>query len=69
MERQIEAGTLNLTAEKKALAGISDAKRMRRTVEGFQTEQTAIDSERARLDGLRKQLVSPLSSYAVILQY
>ena len=68
MDRQIEAGTLNLTAEKKALASISEAKRLRRTVEGFQTEQTAIDADKARADDFRKKLVSPIPSYAMILR-
>jgi len=61
MERQIESGTLNLTAEKKALASINDAKRMRKIVEGFQTEQAAIDSDKSHADELRKQLDDPES--------
>lgn len=61
LDRQIEAGTLNLTAEKKALASINEAKRLRRAVEGFQTEQTAIDADKAHADELRKKLDDPES--------
>ena len=56
-ERQIESGSLTLTGEKKAIADISASKRARKTVEGFEVEQAAIDADRAKADELRKQLV------------
>lgn len=45
--------------EKRALQEISQAKRSRRTVESFQTEEEAIQREKAAADELRKQLDDP----------
>lgn len=50
---------MKVADEKRALAEISQLKRNRRTVEGFQAEQDAIDADRAAADELRKQLDDP----------
>lgn len=60
----MEAGTLKLVDEKRALAEISQLKRNRRTVEGFQAEQEAIESDRAAADEIRKQLDDPVAKAA-----
>ncbi|KZT74413.1 hypothetical protein DAEQUDRAFT_761273 [Daedalea quercina L-15889] len=59
LERQVESGNLKLGDEKRALAEISQLKRSRRIVEGFQAEQESIEVDRARADELRKQLDDP----------
>lgn len=59
MEKQIESGNLKLGDEKRAIQEISNLKRSRKTVEGFQAEQEAVDADRARADELRKQLDDP----------
>ncbi|KAH8094782.1 hypothetical protein BXZ70DRAFT_946035 [Cristinia sonorae] len=59
LEKQVEAGNLKLVDEKRALAEISQCKRNRRVVEGFQAEQEAIEALRASADELRKQLDDP----------
>lgn len=59
LEKQVESGSMKLGDEKRALQEISSLKRSRKTVEGFQAEQAAIDAERARADELRQQLDDP----------
>ncbi|KAI0352929.1 hypothetical protein OH77DRAFT_1438402 [Trametes cingulata] len=59
LERQVESGNLKLVEEKRALQEISQWKRSRRTVEGFQAEQESIEADRAKADELRKQLDDP----------
>lgn len=59
LDKQVDSGTLKLGDEKRALAEISQLKRSRRIVEGFQAEQESIESDRARADELRKQLDDP----------
>ncbi|TBU49564.1 hypothetical protein BD309DRAFT_909482 [Dichomitus squalens] len=59
LERQVESGSLKLVEEKRALQEISQVKRSRRIVEGFQAEQEAIEADRAKADELRKQLDDP----------
>ncbi|KAL0950022.1 hypothetical protein HGRIS_010030 [Hohenbuehelia grisea] len=59
LEKQIESGNMKLADEKRALSDISQCKRSRRIVEGFQAEQEAIDAERAKVDELKKQLDDP----------
>ncbi|KAI0677528.1 hypothetical protein C8Q78DRAFT_1003095 [Trametes maxima] len=59
LEKQVESGNLKLVEEKRALQEISQWKRSRRTVEGFQTEQESIEADRAKADELRKQLDDP----------
>lgn len=50
---------MKLADEKRALQEISQCKRSRRTVEGFQAEQDAIEKDRAQADELRKLLEDP----------
>ncbi|KAI0776089.1 hypothetical protein BD413DRAFT_610779 [Trametes elegans] len=59
LERQVESGNLKLVEEKRALQEIGQWKRSRRIVENFQTEQEAIEADRAKADELRKQLDDP----------
>ncbi|KAI0638214.1 hypothetical protein C8Q77DRAFT_1187779 [Trametes polyzona] len=59
LEKQVESGNLKLVEEKRALQEISQWKRSRRIVEGFQTEQESIEADRAKADELRKQLDDP----------
>jgi len=59
LEKQVESGNLKLGDEKRALAEISQLKRSRRIVEGFQAEQESIEADRAAADELRKQLDDP----------
>ncbi|RPD67132.1 hypothetical protein L226DRAFT_608374 [Lentinus tigrinus ALCF2SS1-7] len=59
LDKQVESGSLKLVDEKRALQEISQCKRSRRIVEGFQTEQEAIEAERAKADELRKELDDP----------
>ncbi|TFK55712.1 hypothetical protein OE88DRAFT_651863 [Heliocybe sulcata] len=59
LEKQVESGNLKLADEKRTLQEISQLKRARRTVEGFQAEQDSIDADRAAADELRKQLDDP----------
>ncbi|KAJ7283644.1 hypothetical protein C8J57DRAFT_1432694 [Mycena rebaudengoi] len=60
LERQVESGNMKLVEEKRALQEISAQKRSRRTVEGFQADQEAIDKERLAADELRAQLADPV---------
>jgi len=55
----VESGKLRLGDEKRALQEISNTRRLRRTVEGFQTEQAAIDREKEEEEQLRAQLNDP----------
>ncbi|OSD04280.1 hypothetical protein PYCCODRAFT_1433663 [Trametes coccinea BRFM310] len=59
LEKQVESGNLKLVEEKRALQEISQWKRSRRIVEGFQAEQESIEADRAKADELRKQLDDP----------
>ncbi|KAF7352784.1 Nuclear segregation protein bfr1 [Mycena venus] len=59
LERQVESGSMKLVDEKRALAEITAQKRNRRTIEGFQMEQDAIDKDRNSYDDLKKQLDDP----------
>jgi len=59
LDRQVESGNLKLGDEKRALAEISQLKRNRRIVEGFQAEQESIEADRAKADELKKQLDDP----------
>ncbi|KAK1236590.1 multicopy suppressor of BFA (Brefeldin A) [Marasmius sp. AFHP31] len=59
LEKQIESGNMKLADEKRALQEISQCKRNRRTVEGFQADQDAIEAERKKIDELKKQLDDP----------
>jgi uncharacterized coiled-coil DUF342 family protein len=59
LDKQVESGSLKLGDEKRALQEISQTKRLRRTVEGFQAESDGIDKDRAAVDDLKKQLDDP----------
>ncbi|KAL0579698.1 multicopy suppressor of BFA (Brefeldin A) [Marasmius crinis-equi] len=61
LESQVESGSLKLADEKRALQEISQCKRSRRTVETFQADQDAIESERKKVDELKKLLDDPES--------
>jgi len=64
LEKQVESGNMKLAEEKRALQEISSFKRNRRLVEGFQTDQEAIDADRAKVDEIRKELDDPVSKAA-----
>jgi hypothetical protein len=55
---------MKLADEKRALQELSQCKRNRRLVEGFQADQQAIDDDRAAADELRTQLDDPASKAA-----
>lgn len=55
----MESGKLRLGDEKRAIQEISNTRRLRRTVEGFQAEQAAIDREKEEEEQLRAQLNDP----------
>ena len=55
----MESGELRLGDEKRAIQEISNTRRLRRTVEGFQAEQDAIDREKEEEEQLRAQLADP----------
>ncbi|KAI6003995.1 hypothetical protein EDD15DRAFT_2568326 [Pisolithus albus] len=59
LKAQVDSGTMNVAGEKRALAEISQLTRSRKTVEGFQSKQEAIEADRRALDELRKQLDDP----------
>ncbi|KAK7049513.1 multicopy suppressor of BFA (Brefeldin A) [Paramarasmius palmivorus] len=59
LEKQVESGSMKLAEEKRALQEISQTKRNRKTLEGFQADQEAIDADRKKADELRKQLDDP----------
>ncbi|TDL29510.1 hypothetical protein BD410DRAFT_779928 [Rickenella mellea] len=59
LDRQIESGSMKLADEKRALQEVSQVKRSRRIVEGFQADQATIDNDRATAENLRKQLDDP----------
>lgn len=61
LEKQVESGSMKLADEKRALQEISQTKRSRKTVEGFQAEMDSIDADKAKADELRKQLDDPES--------
>lgn len=61
LEKQVESGSMKLADEKRALQEISQAKRIRKTVEGFQAVQDSIDTDRSVADELRQRLDDPES--------
>lgn len=50
---------MKVLEEKRALADINNLKRQRKTIEAFQSDQDAIDAERASAEELRKELDNP----------
>ncbi|KAH7929454.1 hypothetical protein BV22DRAFT_1080930 [Leucogyrophana mollusca] len=61
LEKQVESGNMKLADEKRALQEISQARRIRRTVEHFQADQDSIEADRRTADELRQQLDDPES--------
>ncbi|KAN0059788.1 multicopy suppressor of BFA (Brefeldin A) [Thecaphora frezii] len=61
LEQQIDAGSMKLVEEKKALAEISQLKKNRRNVEALATMQASIDEDRAKVDQLKATLDDPES--------
>lgn len=61
LDKQVESGNMKVADEKRALAEISQLKRSRRVVEGFKSEQDAIEADRKAADALRSQLDDPES--------
>ncbi|KJA30270.1 hypothetical protein HYPSUDRAFT_125921 [Hypholoma sublateritium FD-334 SS-4] len=61
LEKGVESGNMKLAEEKRALQEISTTKRSRKIVEGFETEQTAIDADRAKVAELSAELDDPAS--------
>ncbi|PWZ00854.1 hypothetical protein BCV70DRAFT_199219 [Testicularia cyperi] len=59
LEEQVEAGSMKLVEEKKALSEISSLKKSRKTVESFDAAQSQIDQDRAKVDELKASLDSP----------
>ncbi|KAF9782830.1 hypothetical protein BJ322DRAFT_1110709 [Thelephora terrestris] len=59
LERQVESRKLTLGDEKRAVQEISNLRRLRRIVEGFQSKQAAIDHERKQEAQLQAQLDDP----------
>ncbi|KAJ7228653.1 hypothetical protein GGX14DRAFT_509302 [Mycena pura] len=64
LDRQVESGSMKLVDEKRALQEISSQKRNRRTLEAFQSDQEAIDKDRAAYEELKKQLDDPVAKAA-----
>ncbi|KIK97143.1 hypothetical protein PAXRUDRAFT_136904 [Paxillus rubicundulus Ve08.2h10] len=61
LEKQVESGNMKIAEEKRALLEISQAKRTRKAVEGFQVVQDSINNDRTTADELRSQLDDPES--------
>ena len=59
LEKQVETGQMKLVEEKRALAEISNCRRNRRVVEGFQEDQKKIEEDRLEVEELKKQLDDP----------
>ncbi|GAA6015531.1 hypothetical protein JCM11491_004384 [Sporobolomyces phaffii] len=59
LDRQVESGTMKLVEEKKALSEISSLRKSRKTVESFGTLQSAIDSDKKKIDEVRALLDDP----------
>lgn len=59
LQSQVESGSLKIVDEKRALAEITSLRKARKGVESFDSQQKAIDEERARADELKKSLDSP----------
>ncbi|KAK2466216.1 hypothetical protein APHAL10511_001858 [Amanita phalloides] len=59
LEKQVESGQMKLVDEKRALAQISNSKRARRLVEGFQSDQQKFEEDRRAIEELKQQLDDP----------
>ncbi|KAI9871105.1 MAG: hypothetical protein M1830_003307 [Pleopsidium flavum] len=59
LEKQVDAGTMKLVDEKKALAEVSSLRKQRKGFAGFDEAQKGIDDVKAQISGLRKDLDNP----------
>lgn len=59
LEKQVDAGTMKLVDEKKALAEISSMRKQRKGFAGFDEARKGIDDVRAQISELRKSLDNP----------
>ncbi len=59
MEKQVDAGTMKLVDEKKALAEVSSLRKQRKGFAGFEEAQRGIDDVKAQISELRKELDNP----------
>ncbi|CAO1637089.1 unnamed protein product [Jaminaea pallidilutea] len=59
LQAQVESGSLKIVDEKRALSEVTSLRKSRRTIEGFESQQSVIDQERAKADELRKELDNP----------
>lgn len=59
LEKQVDAGTMKLVDEKKALAEISNLRKQRKGFAGFDEAQSGIDDVKAQISELRKELDNP----------
>lgn len=61
LEKQVDAGTMKLVDEKKALAAISAFRKQRKGFAGFDKSQKEIDDVKSQIRELRKTLDNPES--------
>ena len=59
LEKQVDAGTMKLVDEKKALAEVSSLRKQRKGFAGFEEAQKGIDDVKAQITELRKGLDNP----------
>ncbi|KAL8841868.1 MAG: hypothetical protein Q9170_000741 [Blastenia crenularia] len=59
LEKQVDAGTMRLVDEKKALAEISSLRKQRKGFASFDEAQKGIDDVKAQISELRKRLDNP----------
>ncbi|CAO1624061.1 unnamed protein product [Parajaminaea phylloscopi] len=59
LQAQVESGAMKIVDEKRALSEMTNLRKSRRSVEGFEAQQKAIDEDRKKADELRKTLDSP----------
>ena len=59
LDKQVEAGTMKLVDEKRALAEISSLRKQRKGFAGFEDAQRGIDDVKAQIAELRKSLDNP----------
>ncbi|KAG4306414.1 hypothetical protein PORY_000402 [Pneumocystis oryctolagi] len=61
LERAVDSGVLKLVDEKKCLSEISMMKRLRKSFSDLIFQQSAIDSDKKRLNEIKKHLEDPVS--------
>ena len=59
LEKQVDAGTMKLVEEKKALAEVSSLRKQRKGFAGFDEAQKGIDDVKTQISELRKTLDNP----------